>query len=122
MLHCNIKNSETLQLALDDLIADLRHSRRLGDLGRLALLAYCEVRRWARNAGQPELAEFSAEMMTGNPHTSREAFLDFIDRLLYELIRIQRELDPSMPIDHPHGAAAGQLTNAGAGSAESAAS
>ena len=93
MVHCNMKTSVPLQLALDDLIADLRHSRRLGDLGRLALLAYCEVRRWARHAGQPELAEFSAEMMTGNPHTSREAFLDFIDRLLFQLLHIQRELE-----------------------------
>ena len=91
MLHCNMKNSTSLQLALDDLIADLRHSRRLGDLGRLALLAYCEVRRWARDAGEFELAEFSSEMMTGSPHTSREAFLDFIDQLTYELLRIQRE-------------------------------
>ncbi len=98
MLHCNMKTTATLQLALDDLIADLRHSRRLDDLGRLALLAYCEVRRWARHAGQPELSEFSAEMMTGSPHTSREAFLDFIDRLLFELLRIQREFEPAGPV------------------------
>ncbi len=94
MVHCNMTISTPLQLALDDLIADLRHARRLGDLGRLALLAYCEVRRWARHAGQLELAEFSAEMMTGNPHTTRDAFLDFIDRLLFELLCIQRELEP----------------------------
>lgn len=97
MVHCSMTTSASLQLALDDLIADLRHSRRLGDLGRLALLAYCEVRRWARHAGQPALAAFSAEMMTGNPHTTREAFLDFIDRLLYELLQLQRELERSAP-------------------------
>lgn len=102
MLHCNMKNSTSLQLALDDLIADLRHSRRLGDLGRLALLAYCEVRRWARDAGEPELAEFSSEMMTGSPHTSRESFLDFIDRLTCKLMRIQREATtaPASPVVH----------------------
>ncbi len=95
MLHSNMKNSLALQLALDDLIADLRHSRRLGDLGRLALLAYCEVRRWARDADEPELAAFSSEMMTGSPHTSRAAFIDFIDRLIYELLRIQNETQAS---------------------------
>ena len=42
--------SLNLQLGLDDLLGDLRQ-RRSGDLGRLALISYCEVRRWARLAG-----------------------------------------------------------------------
>jgi len=85
MLHCNMDTDLRLELELDDLLADLRHARRQGDLGRLALLAYCEVRRWARSAGQPALALHSAEMITGNPHVSREAFIDRVDGLISEL-------------------------------------
>jgi hypothetical protein len=50
-----------LQLGLEDLLGDLRYARRRGDLGRLALLLYCDVRRWARLAGEEELAEHSSE-------------------------------------------------------------
>ena len=64
MLHCNMNTDLTLQLGLDDLLADLRHARRGGDLGRLALLAYCEVRRLARKAGEPELAARSSRLIT----------------------------------------------------------
>ncbi len=100
MVHCSIKTmlhrimkiSAALHLALDDLIADLQHARRNGDLGRLALVAYCDVRPWARKAGQPELAELLSDMMTGSPHTTRSAFLDHIDQLIFELLRIYREL------------------------------
>jgi len=85
MLHCNMTSALSLQHGLQDLLADLRHARRSGDLGRLALLAYCEVRRWARDAGDSSLAEHASELITGSPHASREAFLEHIDDLIHEL-------------------------------------
>jgi len=80
-----------LQLGLDDLLGDLRHARRRGDLGRLALLAYCEVRRWARMAGDQGLAEHSSELITHGPHASREEFLAQVDDLIGELERVRFE-------------------------------
>ena len=85
MLHCNMTSALSLQLGLDDLLADLRHARRRDDLGRLALVAYCEVRRWARDAGDLVLAEHASELITNTPHTNREAFLGHIDDLIHEL-------------------------------------
>ena len=85
MLHCNMTTALSLQLGLEDLLADLRHARRRDDLGRLALVAYCEVRRWARDAGDLVLAEHASELITGSPHASREAFLVRIDDLIQEL-------------------------------------
>jgi hypothetical protein len=86
MLHCNMNaNTAQLQLGLDDLLGDLQCSRRGADLGRLALLAYCEVRRWARMAGEAELAEHSAQLITHVPHANRERFLAEVDQLIAEL-------------------------------------
>ncbi len=85
MLHCNMNAATSLLLDLEDLLADLRHARRTGDLGRLALLSYCEVRRWARKAGHDELAARTAAMVTAGPHGSRQAFLDEIDGLIASL-------------------------------------
>lgn len=99
MLHCNMTLSNTLQLALEDLIADLRHARRTGDLGRLALVAYCDVRPWARKAGEVELAELLSEMMTESPHPTRRAFLDLIDRLIFEMLRIHQQACTDLPAD-----------------------
>ena len=85
MLRCNMKTALNLQLGLDDLLADMRHSRKHGDLGRLAFIAYCEVRRWARTAGEVELEDRSSRVITGSPHDSREAFLAHIDELIQAL-------------------------------------
>jgi hypothetical protein len=90
MLHCNMSSVTHLQLDLEDLLADLRHARRSGDLGRLALLCYCEVRRWARQAWEPELAERAAHMITAGPHASRKAFLADVDALIAGLEVAQR--------------------------------
>jgi hypothetical protein len=49
------------------------------------LIAYCEVRRWARDAGAVLLAEHASQLITGTPHVSREVFLEHIDRLIHEL-------------------------------------
>jgi hypothetical protein len=78
-------SSQHLRLVLEDLLGDLRYARRTGDLGRLALLSYCEVRRWARMAGAHGLAEHSSELITHSPHASREEFLAHIDQLIIEL-------------------------------------
>lgn len=81
--------SHHLQLRLEDLLGDLRHARRQGDLGRLALLSYCEVRRWARMAGEQELAEHSSVLVTDSPRASREDFLAQIDALICELENVR---------------------------------
>ncbi len=78
-------SSQHLKLALEDLLGDLRYARRTGDLGRLALLSYCEVRRWARMAGAERLAEHSSALITHAPHANREEFLAHVDQLIIEL-------------------------------------
>ncbi len=86
MLHCNMNASGvSLQLGLEDLLGDLQFARRNDDLGRLALLAYCEVRRWARMAGEQELAKHSLEIVNSIPHASREEFIARVDELIVEL-------------------------------------
>ncbi len=97
MLHCNMNTLSNLHLGLEDLLAELRHARRQGDLGRLALIAYCEVRRWARQAGETELAENSSLMITRSPHSSREAFVAAIDDLIHELEQLQPRFAPQAP-------------------------
>jgi len=92
MLQRNMAIPLSLQLGLDDLLADMRHARRRGDLGRLALTAYCDVRRWARQAGESDIARQSMAMFTEKPHASREAFLDKVDLLLHDLEALQSRL------------------------------
>lgn len=76
---------QSLQLGLEDLLGDLQFARRSGDLGRLALLAYCEVRRWARMAGEQALAEQSSRLINDSPHANREAFMADVDQLILGL-------------------------------------
>lgn len=97
MLHCNMNPQMSLQLSLDDLLAEFQHARRRGDLGRLALIAYCDIRRWARRAGERSLAEHSAAMFTEQPHASREAFLEQVDGLVVELQQAQSRFVETMP-------------------------
>ena len=86
MLRCNMKNSTVPPLLdLEDLLGDLQVARSQGDLGRLALLTYCEVRRWARRAGETGLAEHSSELITRSRPSSREAFMAQMDELIAEL-------------------------------------
>ncbi len=95
MLHCNMSVSISIRLGLDDLIADLDHARKHGDLGRLALLAYCDARSWARQAGVLSVAEYSMAMFSEEPHQSREVFLARIDHLIEELKRVRPSLKVS---------------------------
>lgn len=86
---------------LDDLLADLTHARKQGDLGRLAFVAYCDVRRWAREAGRQALAEQAASIVTQGPHRSRDAFLAQIDQLIAQLETLQRTRGPSGRTEPP---------------------
>lgn len=101
MLHCNMGTSSAssipLQLRLEDLLGDLRHARRGSDLGRLALLAYCEVRRWARLAGEQAVAEHSSDLITQSPLPSRDAFLAEVDKLIVELEQVRSRAESPAP-------------------------
>jgi hypothetical protein len=87
MLHCTMSATSTtpLQLQLEDVLAGLQHARRTNDLGRLALLTYCEVRRWARWAQRDALAERASDIITKLPHPSRSEFLSIVDEVITEL-------------------------------------
>jgi len=90
MLRRNMATSAVpLHLGLEQLLGDLQCARRGGDLGRLALLAYCEVRRWARMAGEQALAEHSSDLVTHSPHASLEQFLAEVDELIFEMEQVQ---------------------------------
>lgn len=89
MLHCNMTTSHSIQLGLEDLLADLHHARRHQELGRLALLAYCEVRSWARQAGESCISEHSTQIFTQDPCVSKEDFLGKVDLLIAALERLQ---------------------------------
>jgi len=117
MLHCNMSLSMNLQLALDDLLAELRHARRRGDLGRLALMAYCDVRRWARVAEEPAIADHCAAMFTATPHASKAAFLDEVDRLIVALEQAQSRLGAPGAAWPLHGSARAWAVGAGHGRA-----
>jgi hypothetical protein len=93
MLHCNMNtHTAPIQLGLEDLLGELHHARRNGDLGRLALLAYCEVRRWARAAGEEALTERATAMITHSPQASREAFITEVDALIVQLEETHRRV------------------------------
>jgi hypothetical protein len=95
MLHCTMKHySAKLKLGLEDLLADLWHARRGGDLGRLALLCYYEVRRWARLANEQGLAEHSSVLVTGSPYADRESFMAEVDHLIAELEHLLSDHSP----------------------------
>jgi hypothetical protein len=84
----------SLRTALEDLTADVAHARRNGDLGRLALLCYCEIRRWARLAGEERLAALSCAFITGQPASHRGEFLDRVDDVISELEAVRERAGP----------------------------
>jgi hypothetical protein len=91
MLHCSMGSdlSPSLRLNLDDVLGSLQHARRTGDLGRLALLTYWDVRKWARWARRDALADLAAEVVSHEPHATRADFLARVDAVIAELERIQ---------------------------------
>lgn len=91
MLQCNMTNSIDIQLGLEDLLADLHFARKHDELGRLALLAYCEVKGWARRAGKTDVADKALRMFSVNPCLSKDEFLEGIDTLVATLELHERE-------------------------------
>ena len=88
MLRCNMTTlslPESMRLGLEDLAGNMVHARRKADLGRLALLCYCEIRHWARMAGEQRLAELSRAFITEHPAGDRREFLDQVDTIIAEL-------------------------------------
>lgn len=78
-----------LLAGLDDLLSELRHARHQGELGRLALLAYCDLRSWARQAGEVDVAHRSSAIFTQHPHTSTDDFLAQVDDLIGDLVTMR---------------------------------
>ncbi|MDM0116247.1 hypothetical protein QTI66_29210 [Variovorax sp. J22R133] len=76
---------ESMRRGLEDLIGDMVYARRNADLGRLALLCYCEVRHWARLAGELRLAQLSYVLITEQPVNDRKEFLRRVDDVMAEL-------------------------------------
>lgn len=90
MLHCNMNNESVtgqLRIRLEDLAAEIEHARKRLDLGHLAALCYCEIRPWARRAGESELAELSWRLCTQQLPLDKTSFLAQIDHLIEELER-----------------------------------
>ncbi|RYF30983.1 MAG: hypothetical protein EOO23_03840 [Comamonadaceae bacterium] len=75
----------SLRTGLEDLTGEMVYARRNGDLGRLALLCYCEIRRWARSAGEERLAHLSCAFVTEHPARDRQEFLMRVDHVISEL-------------------------------------
>lgn len=94
MLHRNMESTMNSQWGLDDLLADLQHARKRGDLGRLAFVSYCDVRRWAREAGRLVLADQAARLITASPHQSRDDFLNQVDELIRGLEALREAEQP----------------------------
>ena len=82
-----------LKISLQDVLADLWHARREGDLGRLALLSYCDVRRWARIAHREGLAQRSRDLVLSCPHATRAHFLAEVDALIAEAERALQQFE-----------------------------
>ena len=82
-----MREARHIQQALDDLLADLRGARQQEQLGRLALLAYCDVKRWARQAGKTDVADMALRMFAEQPCLSKDDFLQGMDRLITALQR-----------------------------------
>jgi hypothetical protein len=77
--------SNERRLGLEDLLAGLRHSRRVGDLGRLAWLSYSDAPRWAQEDGRQVLAERARRIIHDCPYESRASFLAQVDRIISEM-------------------------------------
>ena len=90
-----------LREGLEDLAGEVRYARRQDDLGHLASLCYCEVRRWARIAGEDRLADISRRLVTDLPANNRQMFLQHIDCLLAELEEVCQRADIHVSFQSP---------------------
>lgn len=84
MLHCTMTPTSQLLLSLEDVVAELHCARRAGDLGRITVLSYSDLKRWARMARNETLAQRSWEFILKCPHRSRDEFLSEADSLIQE--------------------------------------
>ena len=75
----------SLRRGLEDLAGEMVYARKNADLGRLAFLCYCEIRRWARLAEEDRLAELSRALITEHPAKDRKEFLSQVDDVIAEL-------------------------------------
>ena len=82
MLQRNMINTLNIQLTLEDLLGNLHFARKHDQLGRLALLAYCEVKGWARLASKPDLADKAIRMFSQSPFVTKAEFLKNVDSLI----------------------------------------
>jgi hypothetical protein len=85
MLHRNMTKELGLAFALEDLLADLRFCRRNEQVGRLAFLAFCDVKAWARSAGNADVAHTVHQMFLETPYRNKNGFLAEIDNLISTL-------------------------------------
>jgi hypothetical protein len=95
MLHCNMNDAAHLRLGLEDVLGDLWDARRREDLGRLALVVHCDLRRWARAAKQELLAARCQDLVLSCPQSTREAFFERIDVLIREAEKSHARLAPA---------------------------
>jgi hypothetical protein len=79
-----VESSRSSRLDLEDILGDVRGARRTRDFGRLALLAFCELRRWARFTRREELAAHANALFLGASQIDRERFLVEVDALIAE--------------------------------------
>jgi hypothetical protein len=93
MLHRNMDAELELRLALEDVLAQLWHARRSGDLGRLAHVGFSEVQRWARDARESRLVAQSREFLALCPYRSRDDLVFAIDRLIAQVEFAHSHLD-----------------------------
>ena len=77
-----MSDSLTSQFALQNLLEDLQIARENQQLGKLALLAYCDVKRWARQAGRTDVAEQAFRMFSERASISKDDFLREIDAMV----------------------------------------
>jgi hypothetical protein len=100
MLRCNMNMEAKLVLELEDILAEVRAAQRAGDLGRLVLLSYFQLRRWARATGNQILATRASELFLNCPFRSREDLLAGLSGLVDEAeragARYAAEREPSV--------------------------
>jgi hypothetical protein len=85
MLQCSMATNADLQSTLEDLLAQLWHARRTGDLGRLAHLSFSEVQRWGRGARDDLLVRHAQEFLARCPYGSRDDLTWAIDALIADV-------------------------------------
>jgi len=95
MLQCNMNDAARLRLGLEDVLGDLWAARRREDLGRLALVVHCDLRRWARAAKQELLGADCEDLVLSCPQRTREEFLQRVDLLIRDAEKAHAGLAPS---------------------------